>query len=66
MAASTMMSIGLSIIINKKTIVRDLINGTIAGGIAILNSCPFIIIPAYAQIVGAFAGLLQVFIANFI
>ena len=64
--ASIITSIGTSICINQKLVVRDFINGAIAGGIAGFNSALFISVPAYAQVVGFTAGLFQSLAQNFV
>lgn len=65
-AASIMVSIGTTFIINGKPLVRDLVNGAVAGGIAIFSPSYYIVVPAYAQIVGLTAGAVQVLVQNYI
>lgn len=65
-ASACVMSIAMSFFINTKLVVRDLINGTIAGAIAIVYPAFFIVNPVFAMIVGSTAGIVQVLVQNFI
>lgn len=65
-SSSSAMAMATSCLINNKLNIRDLINGTIAGGIAIFCPSFFIVNPTYSMIVGSTAGIVQVLVQNFI
>jgi ammonia channel protein AmtB len=68
-SASCVMSIAMSLLINDALNPRDLINGVVAGAVAIFPSAFFVNHsghPAFALVVGAFAGFVQTVVQNVI
>jgi len=59
LAGSTVVCVGFSYFINAKLMVRDVIYGTIAGGIAVSSASYYITNPVWAMLVGSVAGIIQ-------
>ncbi len=59
MAGSTVMSIGVSSIINHTISVRDVVQAPTAGAVAIASSAYYITNPVYALVIGCVAGIIQ-------
>lgn len=66
MAASTIVSIGLSSIINHAILVRDAVQGPLAGAIAVASAAYFITNPVYAIVIGCIAGAIQTAWQNYV
>lgn len=66
LSAATVASFAMSALFNGRLQIRDIVYGPVAGGVAVATSSVYIVEPVYAMTVGAFAGMLQVFIMNLI
>ena len=66
MAASTLGSLSMSLILNHRINVRDIIQGPTAGAIATASASYFITNPVYGLVIGCIAGIFQVLWQNFI
>ena len=66
MAASTLVSIGISSIINHSILVRDAVQGPLAGAIAVASAAYFITNPVYALVIGCVAGAIQTVWQNYV
>ena len=66
MAASTVMSLGLSSAINHSIAVRDVVQAPIAGAVAIASSAYYITNPVYALVIGSVAGIIQTLLQNLV
>lgn len=64
LAASTVVSFVSSLIFSEKIVPREVIQGSISGGIAILSSAGWNMNPGAATIIGSVAGFLQVLYLN--
>ena len=60
------MNIGVSITINHKASVRDIVEGSIAGSISIASTAFYISKPLDSIVIGSIVGLLQPLLQNFI
>lgn len=66
LAASTLTSFAISAIFNNGVLIRDVIYGSIAGGICSSTASYFIVNPVYGIIIGTTAGLVQVIVMNLV
>jgi len=60
MGASTIMSIGLSSMIDHSISVRDVVQAPTAGAVAVASSAYYITNPVYSLVIGSVAGIVQV------
>ena len=66
LCSATIASFILSALFNDGIIVRDIVYGPIAGGVASLTASFWIVNPAYALVIGFVAATVQIIVMNFI
>lgn len=64
LCAATITSFMVSPIFNNGILIRDIVYGPIAGGVASATASYWIVNPAYALVIGVVSALLQVIIMN--
>ena len=64
LAASTIISFAISPIFNDGLLIRDIVYGPIAGGVAASTASYYVVNPVYGIVIGVVAGLVQVIIMN--
>jgi ammonia channel protein AmtB len=64
LCAATITSLLISPIMNDGVLIRDVVYGPIAGGVACSTASYWILNPAFALVIGVVAAILQVVIMN--
>ncbi len=66
LSAATLTSFMVSPLFNNGVLVRDIVYGPIAGGVASVTAGYWIINPVYALVIGVVAAMVQVIVMNVI
>ena len=66
LASATLTSFAISPLFNDGILIRDVIYGPIAGGVACSSAAYFVVNPAYGIALGVIAALVQVVIMNLV
>ncbi len=66
LCAATIASFMMSTLLNNGVLIRDIIYGPIAGGVASSSASYWIVNPVYAIVIGLVAGSVQVIIMNLV